>query len=169
LKFNGKVWRHVPSGAHPLHAGFILSAGGRWNRQDVYGCLYASLTQEGVLKELEKMLERSGVGGFPMRTRDLVSIQVDLHPVADLINRKTSPIPPDATFLTSNDPGDYEACRALADRLRFEGYVAILSPSAAMPGGVNLNIYIDGIAGNIILQDGEDRIPIDPHLIKLSP
>ena len=115
------------------------------------------------------MLERSGVGGFPMRTRDLVSIQVDLHPVADLINRKTSPIPTDVTFLTSNDPGDYEACRALADRLRFEGYVAILSPSAAMPGGVNLNIYIDGIAGNIILQDGEDRIPIDPHLIKLSP
>ena len=104
-----------------------------------------------------------------MRTRDLVSIQVDLHPVADLINRKTSPIPTDVTFLTSNDPGDYEACRALADRLRFEGYVAILSPSAAMPGGVNLNIYIDGIAGNIILQDGEDRIPIDPHLIKLSP
>jgi hypothetical protein len=106
-------------------------------------------------------LFRSKTDGLSTRDRELVSILVELDPVADLTQRKTSPVSPKAPYLTGDDPGDYEACWALADLLRAQGYVAILSPSAAMPGGKNLNIYIDGIAGNIKLREGGDRILID--------
>lgn len=160
MKFKRKVWRYVPSGAHPLHAGFILSAGGRWNRQHLYGCLYTSLAQKGAIAELEKALLRSKSKKFLFRNRDLVSILADLEPVIDLTDRKTSPVSPTAPFLTGDDPEDFEACWALADLLRAEGYVAIISPSGAKEGQNNLNIYIDGIAGNIKLLDGGDRKPI---------
>ena len=152
------MWRHVPVGAHPLHAGFILSAGGRWNRQHIYGCLYSALSKTGALKEYAKHLQSANLEKVPTKDRDLVSIRVDLEPVADLTNPKTSPVSVDAPYLTGSDPEDYEACQALADLLRSQGYVAILSPSAAYPRGKNLNIYIDGIAENFKLREGGDRI-----------
>ena len=147
MRYKGKVWRHVPAGAHPLHAGYILRAGGRWNRQGVYGCLYTSLTKRGALAEFAKFFHNLS--------------DVDLDPVADLTNKATSPIPPDEPFLTGNDPSDFEACRALADSLRAAGYVALITPSAARPGEKNLDIYLDGLAGNIHIDEGGERIPLE--------
>ncbi len=122
--------------------------------------LYTSLAQKGAIAELEKALLRPKSKKFRHRNRNLVSILVDLDPVIDLTDRKTNPVSPTAPFLTGDDSKDYEACWALADLLRAEGYVAILSPSAPLRGEKNLNIYIDGIAGNINLRDGGDRKPI---------
>ncbi|MCK4782794.1 MAG: RES family NAD+ phosphorylase [Desulfobacteraceae bacterium] len=147
MRYKGKVWRHVPAGAHPLHAGYILRAGGRWNRQGVYGCLYTSLTKRGALAEFAKFFHNLS--------------DVDLDPVADLTNKATSPIPPDEPFLTGNDPSDFEACRALADSLRAAGYVALITPSAARPGEKNLDIYLDGLAGNKHIDEGGERIPLE--------
>ena len=127
----------------------------------MYGCLYTSLTKTGAIQEFQKYRNLLGVGDFPRKDRDLVSIRVDLDPVMDLTDPQTSPVPVDAPFLTGSDPADYEACQALADLLRAQGYVAILSPSAAAPGRKNLNIYIDGIAGNIKLRDGGERILLE--------
>jgi RES domain-containing protein len=127
----------------------------------VYGCLYTSLTKKGAVKEFQKALQVTSMGKYPRTERELVSILAELEPVADLTDPKTSPVPVDAPYLTGDGPADYEACRALADLLRAQGYVAILLPSAANPGGKNLNIYIDGVAGNIKLREGGDRIPID--------
>jgi len=48
-----------------------------------------------------------------------------------------------------------------ADIARLEGYDAILSPSAALDVGRNLNLYIDGRADHLRLMDGPDRIPLN--------
>lgn len=56
---------------------------------------------------------------------------------------------------------DLESCRIIADIARLEGYDAILSPSAALDPGRNLNLYIDGRADHLRLMDGPDRIPLN--------
>lgn len=81
--------------------------------------------------------------------------------MVDLTNINTSPVPPDAAFLTGDLPQDIEQCRDFADALRAAGYVGIIAPSAADPGEKNLAIYIDGPASGIYLEDGGERILID--------
>ena len=161
MRIRRKVWRHVPAGAHPLHAGYILRAGGRWNRWGVYGCLYTAFTQKGARTEYKKYVQREAASGFGVEPRELVSIQAALEPVADLTNKKTSTISPDEPFLTGDEPADLEACRALADSLRSDGFVGIIAPSAALPRGKNLMIYIDGLAEHVRLDVGGDRIPLE--------
>ena len=151
----------MPAGAHPLHAGYILRAGGRWNRQGAYGCLYTSLTRSGVRTEYRKALERAGADGFAMKPREIVSILAELEPVLDLTDEASSPVRPMESFLTGDAPADLEACRTLADALRAGGYAGLITPSAASPNAKNLVIYIDGPAGQIRLDDGGDRIPLE--------
>jgi RES domain-containing protein len=157
VKFEGKVWRHIPRGKHALHVGWILRADGRWNRSGVYGCLYTARTKEGALAELRKLLAR--LGEYP-KPRDLVSIRVVIDPVVDLTDPTSSPVSPDAEFLTGDSDQDIEACRELADRMRALGYAGILAPSAAAEGEENLMVYIDGPASALELDEGGDRIPM---------
>lgn len=160
MRFKGKVWRHVPAGGQPLNIGYILRAGGRWNRQGSYACLYTAVTQDGARAEYAKSLRRSSAQDLARKTRELVSIDVDLERVADLTDRATSPVAPNEPFLTSDEPTDLEACRTLADALRAQGYDGILVPSAAAPGEKNLVIYIDGPPERVRLGDAGDRIPL---------
>lgn len=161
MKFAGKVWRHVPADAHPLHVGYILRASGRWNRAGVYGCLYTSLTERGARAEYSKQLKSSGIEGIAIKPRDLVSILVDVEPVADLTSRRISPIAPDEPFLTGDERASLEACRTLADTLRAEGFVGLLVPSAAATAEKNLVIYIDGPPDRVRLDDGGDRMRLE--------
>ncbi len=73
--------------------------------RDVNGCLHTSMTRRGAVAEFEKASRVSVMIKFPRRNRDLVSILVELEPVADLINRKTSPISPDEPFSQVMIPG----------------------------------------------------------------
>jgi RES domain-containing protein len=157
VRFRGKVWRHIPPRSFPLHVGRILGADGRWNRVGVYGCLYTALTRKGAIEEWRKTLR--GLDDTPKK-RDVVSIAVDIAPVVDLTDPESSPVPPGSPFLTGDSDEDLERCRQLADSLRAFGYVGLVVPSAALPGGKNLIIYIDGPASAVSLEDGGDRVSL---------
>lgn len=96
--------------------------------------------------------------------RDLVSIDVSVGPVLDL----TCPdvlrrVGADPTILTSDEPRHLARCRAVAAGAVLSGeYRAILAPSAALPGGTNLMIYVESRAGRLELANGPDRITITP-------
>lgn len=159
--FKGTVWRHIPAGAHPLHAGRILHALGRWNRSGVFGCLYTALTIEGARAEYEKHF--GAVGSTPdMRARrELVSIEIDVGPVLDLTDIDVcDQLTITPTMLVGDGEDTLELCRTIATWGRTQGYRAILSPSAAAAGEVNLMIYLDGTAEHLHLEVGADRIPL---------
>jgi RES domain-containing protein len=161
VRLSAKVWRHIPAGAHPRDLEAILRSGGRWNRPDVYGCLYTALTLDGAIAELRKAKYRKTGAPREIGPRDLVSIHVDLDPVVDLTDPANPYVDPKEPLLTGNTDADKEHCRSLADRVRADGVVGIIVPSAAAAGEKNLAIYIDGPAGGIHLTDGGDRIPDD--------
>jgi RES domain-containing protein len=96
------------------------------------------------------------------RPKDLVSLTVGVARVLDLTDpdrRKHFGIALET--LTGDAEDDLESCRIVADIARLEGYDAILSPSAALDVGRNLNLYIDGRADHLRLMDGPDRIPLN--------
>ena len=158
MRYQGKVWRHIPPGTFGLHVGRILRADGRRNRPGVYGCLYTALSKKGAIAEFQKALD--SFDNYP-KTRDIVSIKVGIDLVVDLTDPATSPIPPTTAFLTGDTDQDIEQCRKLADELRAFGYAGILAPSAAARGEKNLMIYIDRRASSLVLEDGGDRISVE--------
>ena len=159
MRFEGRVWRHVPRAAHPLHVGFILKATGRWNRAGQYGCLYTPLTREGAIAECRKYRQRAGIT-VASRPRNLVSIEARIDSVVDLTDGRSSPVPPLSPYLTSDEEEDLEACRALADLVRSRGRSGLITPSAATKGLKNLVVYLDGPARAAELDVGPDREPL---------
>lgn len=163
LRFEGLVWRYIPAWGHPLHVGFLLRAAGRWNRYDEYGCLYTALSREGAIAEYRKVLgEYVGLAASDDEKRDVVSIHVSVEPVLDLTEAATrDEYQVTLGTLTGDGEADLETCRSIADLARARGNRAILSPSAALEGAVNLNIYFDGRAANLRLEEGPDREPLN--------
>jgi RES domain-containing protein len=163
LAFEGTVWRYLPAWGHPLDVGYLLLAAGRWNRYGEYGCLYTALTREGAAAEYRKVVGRhAGLAERDDAKRDLVSLEVRVLPVLDLTDRAVRrewEVTLEA--LTGDSDGSLEACRSLADRARASGYRAILSPSAALRGAANLNIYLEGRAEQLQLQAGKTREPLN--------
>lgn len=84
------------------------------------------------------------------------------QPVLDLTDAETR-ARYGVSLETLRGDGDaaYEACRAIADLARAQGYNAILSPSAAAQGEKNLTIYLDGRPADLRLIDGPDREPLN--------
>ncbi len=167
--FVGRVWRYVPRGAHPLHVGYILRASGRWNRAGEYGCLYTAVSADGAREEYLRYLAALNFKPEDDAPRDLVSLQVRVSRVLDLTsrtirNKVAAMLGLDGTLpidrLRGDEPADLSLCLAIADWARAQGYVAIMSPSAASRGSKNLNIYID-VAGpsHLRLDAGPDREP----------
>jgi RES domain-containing protein len=161
MRFRGTLWRYIPKGAHPLDAGHILKASGRWNRPGEYGCIYTALTRQGAEAEYEKFLIGAGVDPEHDTPRDLVTISADIRSVLDQTSQREALVDPASPFLTGDTPGDWEKCRKLADAARQRGYAGILAPSAALAGEKNLVIYIDATARKVVIKTGEKRIPMN--------
>jgi len=161
VRFQGEVWRYIPAGFHPLDAGSILKANGRWNRPGEYGCLYTALTRQGAEAEYNKFLYNAGIEPKQDKPRDLVTIYADLQLVLNQTSKTDALVDPASPFLIGDKPDDWEKCRKLADVIRLENYSGILAPSAALPGEKNLVIYIDGIARNVDLKAGKIRISLN--------
>ena len=164
-ELDGIVWRHVPRSAHPLHIGYILLASRRWNRSGEYGCFYTSLTRAGVIAEYHKELAKvSGISTEEDHPQDLVSIHVVAKHVLDLTKPSTRKgMGISLETITGHRFPDIDACRAMADLARLQGYRGILSPSAAADGMKNLNLYIDGRADEVSLMEGVGREPLNYH------
>lgn len=145
-------------GAHPLHAHYLLHAGGRWNRKGEYGALYTSLSEQIARAEWNKRQNKQP--RYRRTQRDVVTIQVDVEPVADLTQssvRRQLGLSITHGQMTSDSSSDYSACRQAADRVRSKDYNAILVPAAVPPNGENLVIYLDGKPMNIHITDGYVR------------
>ncbi|MDQ3389275.1 MAG: hypothetical protein M3483_07210 [Gemmatimonadota bacterium] len=120
------------------------------------------MTREGALAEFEKYARLVGSPPDELAPYDLVSVRVRVEPVLDLTRAEVrAGFGVEIGVLTGDRAEDLEACRSLADLARQQGYCAILSPSAALPGSTNLDLYIDGPAGNYHLEHGSDRFPIN--------
>ncbi len=104
------------------------------------------------------MLAHAGLTPDQDAQRDLVTIEVDADPVLDLASDeffRSTGIPTSA--LREGSADSLQLCLSIADYARAEGYVAIISPSAALAGESNLNIYIDGRAADLKLDVGSVR------------
>jgi RES domain-containing protein len=160
------VWRHVPRGAQPLHAGWMQVARGRWNTQRPrIACLYTSYTADGALAEYDKLAREEA--GYSTCPRDLVSVQVDVEPVLDM----TDPQVRARYGVTEADirGTGYSAChRVVRQAVLHDGFRAIRAPSAAVDGVVNLMIYPESHEGRLRYVDGPDRIAINygPHALR---
>lgn len=157
------MWRYVPAGGEPLHVGHILKAAGRWNRQGLYGCLYTSLTLEGVRAEFTKVITSSGISASGYPPQEAVLLAASIGNVLDLSDQAHQRrVGADLNLLTLDTPAALAHCRDVADRARKTGHQAILSASAARPGALNLNIYVDGPASAVQLEYGGRRVLLNP-------
>jgi len=163
VRFEGRVWRHIPATGHPLDVGYILKASGRWNRAGTFGSLYTAVEMETAIAEFQKLLARHGATAEQLAPRDLVSLDVRLDPVCDLRSgpvRRTVGIR--LSTLRGDGPEDLEACHRVADWTRSQGHVALIAPSAAHPAGAVLAIYPDmHPASGIHLTVGPDHLPLN--------
>jgi RES domain-containing protein len=171
LIFEGRVWRHVPAGAHPLDFQYLITASGRWNRRGQYGCLYTALTAEVAIAEYRKLVERRGIRS----RRDLVALEVRIDPVFDLVTALST----SETRLTARegeidlriqlrDPrvsgdteDDLEFCRTIADTARESRHYGILAPSAAIPVGQILAIYPENRPDHIWINLAAPRVKLN--------
>lgn len=153
----------MPRGAHPLHLGWILRAGGRWNRQGEYGALYTALHPFGALLEHSKYFGAPNLGGLT-KPRDLVSLRVTVNPVLDLRDAAWLGAYPNwPASVLGNTDSCREVCRSLADDAIDMGFRAIRVPSSMIPGNSaldNLVIFVNGPAHGLDLMEGPDRYPI---------
>jgi RES domain-containing protein len=105
-----------------------------------------------------------GISAEEDHPRDLVSIHIMAKRVLDLTKPAVKKgMGASLDTIAGNRMPDIEACRAVADLARWQGYNAILSPSAATDGMKNLNLYIDGRADDVRLLEGLGREALNYH------
>ena len=147
MEFSGLVYRIHAADKDALDTVASKKLGGRWNRANKFGALYASLTKETAQAEHTSQLLKRGLTPGDLSYRLITTIQAHMTQVLDL----TDPDRQKEFGLTKAElESDEEACRRklleVSEKARTKGYEAILSPSARFPNGKNLNIFPDKLS-----------------------
>jgi len=151
--FSGLVYRIHAADKNALDTAASKNFGGRWNKANRYGALYTSLTKETAQAEHTSMLLKRGLTPGDLYPRLMTTIRVHLTKVLDL----TDPNRLEEFGITKSElESDEDACREkileASDKARTQGYEAILSPSARLPRGKNLNIFPDRLGAESSLR-----------------
>jgi len=142
--FKGIVFRiHAPD-KDALDTSASRDFGGRWNRPRKYGVLYTSLTRETAQAEYKIQLIKRGLTPDDLFDRSISTIEVNLQRVLDLSDPDRQK---EFGISQSELESDDDICRKkmldIADEARAQGYEAIISPSARIRKGKNLNVFMD--------------------------
>ena len=110
----------------------------RWHRRGEGYCQYTSLSPLGAWAECVRYLSIRSAEQAAEQRRNLWLIAVSERDIADLASFDLY----DACGLDPRTAvGDHTASQNLADELRAGGFRGVVSPSAALPGAVNLTLF----------------------------
>lgn len=130
--------------------------GGRYNAPGEFGALYCSFEKDTASTEVSKGLRAVGQNPatYPEGAWGLFELAIEAHEVLDLTHEETlARLGLQSAMLTGPHP---EVTQRLGREARDAGYQAILAPSAAVPGGKNLILFLD-------------RLPFLPSIVRSSP
>jgi len=143
-EFSGLVYRIHAADKNALDMAASKNFGGRWNKANRFGALYASLTKETAQAEHSSQVLKRGLTPGDLSPRLMTTIRVRLTKVLDL----TDPERQEEFGITKSElESDADASRKkileVSEKARAQGFEAILSPSARLPSGKNLNVFPD--------------------------
>jgi RES domain-containing protein len=144
--------------------------GGRWTPPGAFLAVYASRDEATALDEARQQNLRQGVPPWMALPLVLTAIEVDLEPVLDLTDgrvrqalRVSRGRMLGEPWWLLQDQGQEALTQGLGRLARDQGFVALLTPSAARPRGTNVVIYPDRIAAMSRLAIvNPDRLPSGP-------
>jgi RES domain-containing protein len=118
--------------------------GGRWNKANRFGALYASLTKETAQAEHASQVLKRGLTPGDLSPRLMTTIRVHLTKVLDLTDTdRQEEFGITKSELESDEDAYRKKILEVSEKAWAEGFEAILSPSARLLGGKNLNIFPD--------------------------
>ena len=127
-----------PALVHDAGAPRPAQESGRWHRRGEGYAQYLSLSAAGAWAELLRHLSIHSPELAVEQRRHLWAVTVVEHDIADLATFR-------AWARCGLDPavavGSHPRSQEVADELRAAGYRGVLSPSAALPGAVNLALF----------------------------
>jgi hypothetical protein len=139
-----QAFREVGDGWPPFwHAGSArrptVQPSARWHRQDEGFAQYCSLDTDGAWAELVRWEDIRSEADRLNHHAKLWQLWPDKTNIADLssFDKIAACGLEPAMFIDD----DHRPCQALADELRAAGYRGLLSPSASLPGVVNLTLF----------------------------
>ena len=147
MEFSGLVYRIHATDKDALDAAASKEFGGRWNKANKFGALYASLTKETAQAEHTSQLLKRGLTPGDLSHRLITTIQVHMTQVLDLTDPdRQKEFGITKSELESDEVPGREKILEVSEKARAQGYEAILSPSARFPNGKNLNIFPDKLS-----------------------
>jgi RES domain-containing protein len=149
IAYQGKLFRHVAAGRHPLSGAGARSQGGRWNPPQSFATLYLADSEETVEAEFRRMARRQGLELQAFFPRRVYRIEVDLQAVIDLTFPVSLPAPLADLDLSSDE---LTGTQAVGEAAQYLGREAILAPSAAGEGRV-LAVFIDRLLPESRVED----------------
>lgn len=130
-------------------------SGGRFNERGKFHVLYLSMERDTCLAELDKYAETGSLAlkGSPPHPLTVSPWKIKLSCVLDLTNASVrEKLLIDEQTLCQTDweklQNFYEIVaptQRIGELAKDFGFVALLTPSVARPGGININVFIDNI------------------------